>query len=262
MEKLNTSEQWSDFVKAYPKELSSMEDLQKRLGYGFNNQSLLFEAMTHRSSIVDNNLRRNKVGRSTLDKIRWNERIEFLGDSILGLVISSRLWKNPAGSDEGKLSKLRAGLVSEKTLAGIARKLNLDTCVVLGKGEEKSGGRSRDALLADALEALFGAVYLDGGIEQASKVINKLYEPLFKQGLEQHLLSDYKTRLQEVTQDRFKMTPTYVVTDESGPDHSKDFTVECRLGEKVIGIGTGHSKKKSSQNAAYAAFEKIVKGSN
>lgn len=256
----NISQQWTSFVKVYPKELTSMEKLEKRLGYIFEDKSLLFEAMTHRSAVVDDELRRSKKGKKFLQDLRWNERIEFLGDSILGLVISTRLWEKPIASDEGKLSKIRAGLVSEKTLAMLALKIELQDCLILGRGEVKSGGRSRNSLLADSLEALFGAIYLDGGVERATQVINSLYMSLLDQDLSAYLQGDHKTLLQELTQDKFRLTPTYHVVSETGPDHFKTFKVECRVGEKVIGTGIGHSKKKSSQNAAENAYEILTKG--
>ena len=260
MIKTEASAQWQTFVKAYPKELSAIKVLEKSLGYVFKNTSLLYEAMTHRSSVVENNMRLTKAGKKPLPDIRWNERIEFLGDSILGLVISSRLWETPDATDEGKLSKIRASLVSEKTLAEIARTVGLANCLVLGKGEEKSGGRNRDALLADSLEALLGAIYLDGGVSEASKIINQLYEPFFTSGIQQHLNSDFKTMLQEIAQEKYGITPSYHVIKEDGPDHSKEFLVECRLKDKVVGIGQGNSKKKSSRLAAQAAFESYKKG--
>ena len=256
----NISQQWTSFVKVYPKELTSMEKLEKRLGYIFENKSLLFEAMTHRSAVVDDELRRSKKGKKFLHELRWNERIEFLGDSILGLVISTGLWEKPIASDEGKLSKIRAGLVSEKTLAKLASSIDLQTCLILGRGEEKSGGRSREALLADSFEALLGAIYLDGGVETASKIINKLYSPYLDKDLTEYLQGDHKTLLQELAQEKFQLTPTYHVVSESGPDHFKTFEVECRIGDKAIGTGTGHSKKKSSQNAAESAYEILTKG--
>jgi ribonuclease-3 len=261
MKESETSGQWAEFMKAYPKQLARCKDLEERLGYGFKQKSLLFEAVTHRSSVSESNVRRTSSGNRPFRGIRGNERIEFLGDSILGLVVSTRLYENKIASDEGKLSKIRAGLVSEGTLAEIAVSLGLPDCLVLGKGEEKSGGRRRESLLADALEAVFGALYLDGGTEKASLVIEKVYKPYFDKGLETYLLSDYKTRLQELTQEKFKLTPTYEVVGEDGPDHHKEFVVECRLGDKIIGIGKGHSKKKSSRVAAFNAFETFNEGS-
>lgn len=254
------SEQWDSFVKAYPKQLHQIDRLEKRLGYVFKNKTLLYEAMTHRSSVSECQLKFARSKNKSFKKIRWNERIEFLGDSILGLVVSSRLWNNPHASDEGKLSKIRAGLVSENSLAALARVLELQDCLFLGNGEEKSGGRQRDALLADSLEALFGAIYLDSGVEEATRIIQDLYDPIFAKGVEVYLLSDFKTRLQELAQEKFRVTPVYKVVDEYGPDHGKVFVVECRIGDKVVGVGKGHSKKKSSQEAAENAFESLNKG--
>lgn len=246
--------QWQEFMSVYPRQSKAMGIMQSLLGYTFKNVAYMYEALTHRSAIVESKAKRKRLGKCDLDRLRWNERIEFLGDSILGLSISKQLWLNPLASDEGRLSKLRASLVCEASLAEIGRSIKLENCIILGRGEEKSGGRERDALVADTLEAIFGAVFLDGGVEKASDVISVLYEPVFKKGIECLLHNDYKTMLQEITQSKFKVAPSYHIVLEAGPDHSKSFTAECRLRERVIGVGEGHSKKISSQNAAKSAF--------
>ena len=228
------------------------------MGYFFKDKALLFEALTHRSAVVEATRRYSGQDYKEFCKeIKWNERIEFLGDSILGLTISSILYSHNADLTEGQLSKIRAGLVSESTLARVAERLGVAECLILGKGEEASGGRSRDAMLADSMEAIFGAIYLDGGTDVAKIQITRIYEPFFESGLNTFLMSDHKTRLQELTQKQFRITPEYIVVDEVGPDHLKQFTVECRLEGKVLGIGTGKSKKKSSIAAAINAFEKL-----
>lgn len=259
MNLLSISEQWEVFLGYFPKEKASFETLIKKMGYEFQNKNFLFEALTHRSAVVEirGKLKPKKL---KLPDINWNEKVEFLGDSVLGLVVSARLWHEPIADSEGVLSKLRAGLVNEKTLAKLAKNLGVCECLILGKGEEKSGARQRDSLLADTLEAIFGAIYLDSCFEDTAKIINCLYDDIFEQGLEGYLYSDYKTRLQEFSQEKFQTAPTYKVLDETGPDHSKVFVTQCLIGTKIIAQGTGKSKKESSQIAALAAFNKLTGG--
>ena len=201
----------------------------------------------------------NKQGRRGADSkvsLPWNERVEFLGDAVLSLVISTYLWNLDTVYSEGDLSRIRSSLVNEKSLAEIAKEFNLADSILLGRGEEKAGGRKRDALLADTLEAVIGAVYQDGGFTAASKVIHSLFANTLARPFE-HSVCDYKTRLQEWSQDIFRQTPTYKLLSQSGPDHAKEFVVAVCLEETEIAQGKGNSKKRASQNAAENALQRV-----
>lgn len=223
----------------------------ERLGYTFSNPTLLIEALTHSS------LTKEWVNQG--ESPRCNERFEFLGDAVLGLALSTWLVAHPETYDEGRLSKIRASLINEKALARTARALRLDEQLLLGRGEEKGGGRSKDSLLADALEAVFGAIYLDGGFAAAEGIILKLFQEDLSGPLEERIQHDYKTTLQELTQNIYKQTPTYRVTTKSGPDHEAWFEVEVLFGSRVLARGQGVSKKKASQEAARLALEYFTK---
>ena len=210
------------------------------IGYDFKDISLLEVALTH-SSYANEQKKGNCCD---------NERMEFLGDAVLELSSSDYIYKNHSEMAEGKMTRLRASIVCEPTLALCARAIKLDTFIRLGKGEELTGGRSRDSIVSDACEAVIGAIYLDGGFANAKEFIHKyiLTDIEHKQ-----LFYDSKTILQEVVQGEHEQL-TYVLTDESGPDHNKSFTVRACIGERVIGSGTGHTKKAAEQEAAYQAL--------
>ena len=223
-----------------------LKELEKKIGYTFENHKLLERAMMHSSYTNEKHL----------EKYRCNERLEFLGDAVLVLVSSNYLYRTYQKESEGKLSKIRASLVCEPTLAGCARDINLGKYVLLSKGEDMTGGRSRDSILSDAFEAVIGAIYLDQGIETATKFIETY---LFKDVENKVLFFDAKTNLQEIVQGEGKGRLKYVLVGEEGPDHAKIFTVEARLGENVIGTGSGHSKKSAEQHAAFEAIKRHKK---
>jgi ribonuclease-3 len=183
--------------------------------------------------------------------------LEFLGDSVIELTVSHLLLTRFPHIDEGGLSKARAVLVKEATLASLARSVGLGEALRLGRGEEETGGREKDSILAGGIEALAAAVYLDGGYEEAFRVIEKLFTPLLE-GMKGELQDqDFKTRLQEFTQRRLNSTPHYIVTDEEGPDHDKTFEVVISLGGKTYGMGRGRSKKEAEQRAAEEALRSL-----
>lgn len=220
-----------------------MQELEKNLNYKFNNIALLKNALTHSSYA-------NEVRNGTTS----NERLEFLGDSVLSIIVSDYIFNNFPKLPEGELTKLRASLVCEKSLCGFSRELELGKYLLLGKGEEKGGGRERDSILADAFEAVLAAMYLDGGYEIARKhalrfVLREIEHP------EEDVFKDYKTVLQEIIQRNPEETVTYVLVDQKGPDHDKIFTVEVMLNSNAIGKGSGKSKKQAEQMAAKQALE-------
>ena len=214
-----------------------MVEFEKNIHYTFNDKELLRTALTHSSYANE------KKG-----KIRFNERLEFLGDAVLQLITSEKLFKENPNMPEGKMSKQRAALVCEDALAGYAHEINLGDYLNLGKGEETTGGRKRPSILSDAFEAVIGAIFLDGGMEPAKKFVLHFVDAA-------HLsLQDYKTLLQEIIQQNPGEKLSYVVTEESGPDHDKQFTMEVHLNSNVIGKGTGKSKKHAEQAAAKEAL--------
>ena len=214
-----------------------MVEFEKNIHYTFNDKELLRTALTHSSYANE------KKG-----KIRFNERLEFLGDAVLQLITSEKLFKENPNMPEGKMSKQRAALVCEDALAGYAHEINLGDYLNLGKGEETTGGRKRPSILSDAFEAVIGAIFLDGGMEPAQTFVLHFVDAA-------HLsLQDYKTLLQEIIQQNPGEKLSYVVTDESGPDHDKQFTMEVHLNSNVIGKGTGKSKKHAEQAAAKEAL--------
>ena len=218
-----------------------MESLEKRLGYHFQNLELLSEALNHSSYA---NEHKGSLGS--------NERLEFLGDSVLGFVSAEFLFRRHKDLPEGDLTRMRAALVCEQSLYEVAKKLELGSCLKLGRGEESGGGRERQSILADAVEAVFAAVYLDGGIEPARELIIRV---LLSQVPAAEERKDYKTTLQEVVQRRSGQVLTYHMVSQSGPDHNKTFLFEVRLNGKRVGQGSGHSKKEAEQAAAKDALE-------
>lgn len=219
-----------------------MEAFEKKLNYTFKNKELLETALTHSS--YANEQRGGAV---------CNERLEFLGDSVLSIIVSDYLYNN-FSLPEGRLTKLRASLVCEKTLCRFSRSLQVGQFLKLGRGERATGGADRDSLLADAFEAILAAIYLDGGMEPAKKHVMRFVLDELRH-MEHENFKDYKTELQEVIQRNPEENLHYVLTGQSGPDHNKQFTVEVRLNSNVIGVGTGHSKKAAEQAAACKALE-------
>ncbi len=216
--------------------------LQKAIGYAFINIDLLSEAITHSSA-------EDELHQS-------NERLEFLGDAVLELVVSEYLFKNYKKMDEGIMTKTRAGLVYETTLYHIANDLNLGEYLVLGRGEENSGGRQKTSILADAVEAIVGALYLDGGFSKAKRFILTMLEPYKEEIIEQGGYNDYKTRLQEILQSiKRNCVIKYLITGQSGPDHAKLYDAAVSFEGQVIGVGQGKSKKDAEQAAAQKAIE-------
>jgi ribonuclease-3 len=226
----------------------SLDSLQRALGYRFQNHRLLEEALTHKSYV---NEHRPASG-------THNERLEFLGDAVLSLVVSEQLAVLLPKAPEGALSKHKARLVSESVLADVARRLQLGGCLRLGRGEEVSKGREKGSLLADAVEALIAAVHLDGGLESSRRVVVKLFDQEFSEVASRRHRpgeDDYKTQVQEWCQRRFDTLPSYAVVRESGPDHDKMFDVEVTVNGEVVGRGTGRSKKEAEQSAAKQALQ-------
>ncbi len=218
-----------------------IEELQTKLGYRFKDEKLLIRALSHSSYVNEN----HPVGES-------NERLEFLGDSVLGLVTAENFYTNYTKLPEGELTKLRAAMVCEKSLAGFAKKLDLGKYLLLGKGENLTGGRERPSIQADAFEAIIAAIYLDGGIEAARKFVLSYIDEAVRQ---HQSFKDYKTMLQEVVQRNPGELVEYVLVGETGPDHDKRFAVEVHLNSNVIGKGVGRSKKRAEQEAAREALE-------
>lgn len=220
-----------------------MKEFQKVIDYSFNNEKLLYEALSH-SSFANENKKQRKS----------NERLEFLGDSVLSIVVSDYLFEHFKHMPEGELTKIRASLVCEKSLFAFAKQIDLGSYIMLGKGEENTGGRERPSILADAFEAVIAAIYLDGGLESARRHILR-FIPQDIMASNAVGFNDYKTILQEIVQQNPEEKVEYYLIDESGPDHNKAFQVQVRLNNNVIGEGTGRSKKQAEQMAAKEALE-------
>ncbi|HCI59855.1 ribonuclease III [uncultured Ruminococcus sp.] len=221
-----------------------MTDLQNKIGYQFKNPALLNEALTHSSYANEHKSQH----------IKYNERLEFLGDSVLSIVVSDYIYKNCPELPEGELTKLRASLVCEKSLYEFAKKIDLGKYLILSKGERHNGGADRPSILSDAFEALIAAIYIDGGFAPASKHILNFVIPAIKNSKKKKI-NDYKTTLQEIIQKNPGEKLEYVLVKESGPDHNKHFIVEVHLNSNVIGKGGGRSKKEAEQQAAREALE-------
>ncbi len=216
-----------------------MKELEKNIGYEFKNKELLRLALTHSSYANEKGSKRD------------NERLEFLGDSVLGFITAEYLFKSLSDRPEGELTKLRANAVCEKSLAQFAAAINLGEHVLLGKGEIMTGGRERPSILSDAFESVIAAIYLDGGMSEAEKFVLRFVSKTTTDTVQ---ATDYKTLLQEVVQKNPDEHLTYSLAAQSGPDHDKTFTVEVFLNSNCIGTGTGHSKKKAEQAAAREAL--------
>ena len=221
--------------------------LQEALRVTFKDPLLLTQALVHSSYANEN----------TGSSPPANERLEFLGDAVLGFIVAERLYKDFPDISEGVMTKLRAYLVRQETLAAVAASLNLGDYLYLGKGEEATGGREKPANLARALEAVIAAVYLDQGFTVTEVLVVRLLEPEFEAGLISGTITDYKSRLQEALQAQGQPVPTYYLTGTEGPDHDKTFTVEVRLGEKILATSSGKSKKVAEMEAARIAIEKL-----
>ena len=223
---------------------SNLEMLENRIGYHFRDRELLEHALTHSSAANEKHL--GKTGS--------NERLEFLGDAVLELVSSEFLYGRYPFLPEGEMTKKRAGMVCEMSLAYCAREFGLQEFILLGKGEELTGGRSRDSIVSDATEAVIGAVFLDGGFEEARKFIRR---HILNDMDRKQLFFDSKTILQELIQEHTQNEIVYVLEKEEGPDHDKLFTFSVTVNGEVLGTGTGHTKKAAEQSAAYMAIQKI-----
>ena len=222
----------------------NLKELEKKISYSFSDEGLLKHAMTHSSYVNEKRLK----------KTDCNERLEFLGDAVLELVSSEYLFFENPKMPEGELTKLRASMVCEKALAFCARDLDLGDFLLLGKGEDATGGRKRDSITSDALEALIGAIYLDGGFANAKEfILNHVLNDL--EG--KRLFYDSKTILQELVQGNLEKRICYELVGEVGPDHNKSFQVEVRIGDTTYGQGIGRTKKAAEQEAAYQAILKL-----
>ena len=226
----------------------TLENLQENLGYRFRDESLLRGALYH-SSYANEHRNENIVS---------NERLEFLGDAVLGFVSAEFLYSRFPHAPEGELTRIRAALVREESLFEVAQALQLGECLMLGKGEESGGGRQRPSILADCTEAVFAAVYLDGGMDCARDLIHRVL--LSKGDIEvaESRRRDYKTELQEMVQRKPHQVLRYELVGQSGPDHAKVFTVAVLLNGDPVGEGSGHSKKEAEQASARAALEKLT----
>ena len=227
--------------------MKNLKDLAKALGHAFGDVTLLDLALTHGSYANENP---DMAGKD-------NERLEFLGDAVLQLGISDLLMEHFPAYDEGQLSKARAFMVGEQSLAGMARRYGIGDFILLGKGEEKAAGRNKDSILGDAFESIIGAIYLDGGHEAAVSFIQRVFGTAVDEWEKKPGTRDFKSLLQEVSQDRFKEIPRYRTAGVSGPDHDRTFEVEASIGDILTAAGTGKSKKEAEQDAARAVLEKL-----
>ena len=224
-----------------------MQELEKKLNYTFRDPGLLHEALSHSSYANEH----RSAGR------RSNERLEFLGDSVLGFVTAEFLFVQHPDLPEGDLTRIRAALVCEQSLYEVARKLDLGAYLKLGRGEEAGGGRHRTSILADATEAVFAAVYLDGGIGAASDLIHRVLLDAEKEEAVEERRRDYKTALQELIQRQADQVLSYRMIGEEGPDHDKTFRAQVLLNNQPVGTGSGHSKKEAEQSAAKDALSRL-----
>ena len=225
---------------------SHLKELEERIAYEFKNKNLFTQALTHSSYANEHRL----------DHSRCNERLEFLGDAVLEIVTSEFLYRKYERLPEGDLTKIRASIVCEPTLAYCAGDIELGQYLYLGKGEDATGGRNRNSVVSDAMEALIGAIYLDGGFTNAKEFIHRF---ILTDLENKKLFYDSKTILQEIVQADMEEGISYHLIKEEGPDHNKSFTVEVKIGETVYGTGSGRTKKAAEQEAAYKAILKLKK---
>lgn len=226
----------------------SLEELQRNSGFHFNNMNILVEAFVHRSYLNEN----------PGSPLHSNERLEFLGDSIIGFVIAEKLFRELPQLSEGEMTRLRSQIVSQEGLSALARQIDLGKYLLLSRGEGISGGRDRDSNLARTFESLMGAIYLDQGLPAVKDFLNRMVMSQDVVALMTSETFDYKSKLQEYTQAKYQVTPVYETVEEEGPPHDRNFLVIVKAGEKVIGEGKGKSKKKAEEEAAKYALEKMV----
>lgn len=224
----------------------SISDLEERIGIRFHDQTLLVQAFVHRSYLNESKTHRHS-----------NERLEFLGDAVLSFITSKYLYETFPDYPEGTLTNIRSTLVKTKSLAAVATELGLGGLLLLSKGEESSGGRTNESLLADSFEALLGAIFLDQGIETATAFLTAVLLTKTQDVVRTKSYIDFKSYLQEIVQEKTKVSPLYRVTKSEGPDHNKTFWVEVLTGDTVLGQGIGKSKQEAEQKAAQAALEKM-----
>lgn len=222
-----------------------IKDLEAAIGYRFHNIQLLQNALTH-SSYANERWHNSLLS---------NERLEFLGDSVLGMLVADYLYRTFPNRPEGELTRMRADMVCEQTLAAAANRIGLGSHLLLGHGEEQGGGRSRGSILADAMESVIAACFLDGGIEAALKIVQQYI--LVEVPVNRLHNVDYKTRLQELVQQKKNQVLSYKLVGQSGPDHDKKFDVEVALNGQTVGVGSGSSKKRAEQDAACQAIRKL-----
>ena len=225
-----------------------IKDLETAIGYRFQNIQLLQNALSH-SSYANERWHNSLLS---------NERLEFLGDSVLGMLVADYLYRSFPDRPEGELTRMRADMVCEKTLANVARSIGIGEHLLLGHGEERLGGRSRDSILADAMESVIAACFLDGGLEAAAQLVRRFI--LVEVPVTKLHNVDYKTQLQELVQQKKNQVLSYALVGESGPDHDKHFDVEVSLNGGVVGKGCGKSKKRAEQDAARAAIAQLFPG--
>ena len=223
------------------------QEIESKLNYSFKEKNYLLRALTHSSYSNENKK----------EKLKNNERLEFLGDSVLGLIISEYLFSHYSNLEEGQLTKIRAKIVCEASLGEASRNLKLGEYMLFGRGEELTGGRERTSILSDAFEALIAAIFLDGGMASARNFVLKSLEAVIEDAVQGKLFIDYKTRLQEVIQVQKGNRIKYDIVKEEGPDHAKIFYTEVRLNDMIIGVGSGHSKKESEQEAAKEGLKRL-----
>ena len=226
----------------------SLHYLQDILGYRFNDESLLSQALTHRSFVNENEQ----------ERLRNNESLEFLGDAVLGFLISARIFKHYPDLTEGELSKIKAYLVSAANLVRLAKEIRLGDFVRLSRGEEKTGGRKKRAIVVDTYEAIIGAIYLDGGVEAASDFVGRQVDSFLEElDLGQLTYGDFKSALQEQLHNLGHPEPIYRVVDEIGPDHKKTFVVQVVIQDEIVAESTGRTKKEAQQSAARLALQSL-----
>lgn len=223
-----------------------IKKIEKILGVEFKDESLIDTAFIHRSFLNENGHR-----------VEHNERLEYLGDAVLEFLVSKHLYKNYPNYQEGELTSFRAAIVRTQTLAATAREMNFGEFLLMSKGEEQTGGREKEYLLANTFEAVLGAIYLDRGVRVCESYLKRVLFPIIPAIVQHRLDIDPKTKFQEIAQETYKATPTYETVSESGPDHNKTFEMAVYVGNKKFGIGKGSSKQRAEEEAAKVAIKKI-----
>jgi ribonuclease-3 len=227
--------------------LEKLNEFEEKINYSFKNKKNIILALTHSSYANEN---RN-------EKLQSNERLEFLGDAVLNIIISETIYNNYSNLSEGQLTKVRANIVCEQSLVICSNNIEIGKFLLLGKGEDLSGGRTRTSILSDAFEAVIGAVYMDGGMKNAKKFVLQQMEHLIKDSVSGIIFLDYKTQFQEIVQKDGEKKIIYEIIEEKGPDHDKEFVAQVKVMDSVVGKGKGKSKKEAEQAAAKAAMETI-----